>query len=295
MLCIALLLLTCNLANGHGNMVQPMAWWDENQAGWNWDENGNSNHLGCGVLDLPTDTEFNQVNDGKDPDCFTHWFNNQVRIPGDATLPEDMLQPEVECVGQAGAKDDHPWYAPGTAPVFGPCGSAGGMPLGCNNDGEGSFGDCCSNNCDSYAMGDNAENYEWPAMPITEWKAGSFQEVAWHVQANHAGGYSYRLCKMPQGGIGDLTEECFQQNPLEFVSDVQWVQYNKDKNTGLRTELVALQTTAGTFPEGSMWRANPLLPKKEEGGSSDYGVGTIIDDVKVPTNLEPGQYVVSLR
>ena len=119
------------------------------------------------------------------------------RIPGNATLPEEMSQPEVACVGQSGAKEDHPWRAPGTAPVFGPCGSMGGMPLGCDNDGEGSFGDCCSGNCDSFALGGNAEAYQWPNMPTTEWTAGSFQEVAWHLGANHAGGYSYRICKMP--------------------------------------------------------------------------------------------------
>ena len=34
--------------------------------------------------------------------------------------------------------------------------------------------------------------------------------MQWYVSANHAGGYSYRLCKMPERGIKDLTEECFQ-------------------------------------------------------------------------------------
>ena len=92
-----------------------------------------------------------------------------------------MSQPEVACVGQAGAKEDHPWNAPGTAPVFGPCGAMGGMPLGCDGDGEGSFGDCCGNNpdnpCGRFAMGDMAENYEWPSMPVTEWNSGSFQGI----------------------------------------------------------------------------------------------------------------------
>ena len=76
-------------------------------------------------------------------------------------------------------------------------------------------------------MGDMAENYEWPSMPITEWNSGSYQEVAWYVDANHAGGYSYRLCKIQEEGIGGLTEECFQQTPLDFVGDEQWVEYNK--------------------------------------------------------------------
>ena len=44
--------------------------------------------------------------------------------------------------------------------MFGPCGSMGGMPLGCDNDGEGSFGDCCSGNCDAFALGGNAEAYQ---------------------------------------------------------------------------------------------------------------------------------------
>ena len=38
----------------------------------------------------------------------------------------------------------------------------------------------------------------------------SCRQVQWSVFANHAGGYSYRLCKMPHGGIKQLTEECFQ-------------------------------------------------------------------------------------
>ena len=37
-----------------------------------------------------------------------------------------------------------------------------------------------------------------------------YTQVKWYVSANHAGGYSYRLCKMPERGIRDLTEECFQ-------------------------------------------------------------------------------------
>ena len=51
----------------------------------------------------------------------------------------------------------------------------------------------------------------------------------------------------------------------------------------------------GTFPAGSQWRANPLLPHKEEGGSSDYGHGHIIDSVTVPATLQPGNYVLSFR
>ena len=40
--------------------------------------------------------------------------------------------------------------------------------------------------------------------------------VVWYVGANHWGGYSYRLCKMPDKGRKYLTEECFQQIPIKF-------------------------------------------------------------------------------
>ena len=71
--------------------------------------------------------------------------------------------------------------------------------------------------------------------------------------------------------------------------------YGKDRKTGHRTEIPALQTKEGTFPAGSMWRVNPLLPHMEEGGSSDYGHGHVIDNVKVPDNLDTGDYVLGFR
>jgi len=284
--------------SGHGNLVFPLAWWDKHEDGWRWDEYGGDNHLGCGVLDLPDDTEFS-IEKGKEPDCMDYWFSNDVKIPGKATIPDEFAQNDITCIHQAGHHHDQdkkfPWNSPGTAPVFGPCGSMGGMPDGCDNDGEGHFGNCCSSNCDTFEMGKNAEEYAWHNPPVTEWKAGSFQEVAWYCNANHAGGYQYRLCKLPRGGIKDVNEECFQQQPLEFVGNKQWVQYLHDRKTGHRTEVSAQQTTEGTSPSGSMWRLNPLLPHYEEGGSSDYGHGHIIDNVVVPDNLELGDYVLSFR
>ena len=66
-------------------------------------------------------------------------FSNNVKIPGNATLPDHVSQPEVTCIGQAGAGDkdhDHkfPWWSPGTTPIFGSCGTMGGNPAGCNGD-----------------------------------------------------------------------------------------------------------------------------------------------------------------
>jgi len=276
---------------GHGNMIYPRPWWYPD--GWG------TGKIGCGVLDLPH-TEFEDVLHKK-PDCMNFWFSNNVRIPGNASLPDYVSQPEVTCIGQAGHNDhDHkfPWWSPGTTPIFGSCGTMGGIPAGCNGDYTGNFGDCCSKNCDSFALGKNAEEYDWSAygIPVTTWIAGSVVEVHWYVGANHAGGYSYRLCKLPHGGIGDLTEECFQENQLDFVGDKQWIIYPPNHwDSPDREEVTAKRTTEGTYPPGSMWTANPIYPHMEEGGEKERGHGHIIDMVHVPSTLEPGEYVLSFR
>merc|ERR1711955_195368 len=120
---------------GHGNMIRPRTWW--NPEGWD------GNHVGCGVLDLP----------------------------------DHVSQPEVECIGQAGHNDhDHkfPWWSPGTTKIFGSCGTLGGIPAGCNGDYTGKFGDCCTDHCDAFALGKNAEEYDWSGhdVPVTTWIAG---------------------------------------------------------------------------------------------------------------------------
>ena len=146
------LFLIFALVNGHGNMFSPKIWFDRG---------GTNLQIGCGVLDLP-DNEYSQTHGGKSPDCLQMWYSNKVKIPGQPTIPEDMAQNDIKCVGQAGAKNDHPWNAPGTAPVFGPCGTLGGNPFGCHGNKTGHFGDCCGNNCDGFALGKNAETYDWP-------------------------------------------------------------------------------------------------------------------------------------
>jgi len=286
-----LLILLPSLVSSHGNIISPKAWWDRG---------GENTKIGCGSLDLTLNNEFSEVHDGKPPDCMHYWYINDVRIPGEAVLPDDVAQSDLTCIHQAAHDHDHekkfPWNAPGTAPVASPCGTLGGWPLGCEGNGNGEFGDCCSGNCDGFALGKNAEEYDWPGqVPNTEWFAGSFQEVKWYVGANHAGGYSYILCKMPSDGLAGLTEECFQKNPLDFVGEEQWVVYAKDLHSGKRTEILANRTSTGTFPPGSMWTANPLRPHMEEGGSNELGHGQIIDSIKVPADIEPGQYVLSFR
>ena len=68
------------------------------------------------------------------------------------------------------------------------------------------------------------------------------------MEANHGGGYSYRLCKIPDEGKSGLTEECFQKTPLFFASNEQWVQTGYD--TDSRIYFTANRTTTGTVPPG---------------------------------------------
>lgn len=84
------------------------------------------------------------------------------------------------------------------------------------------------------------------------WTAGEPAEVAWTVKAYHGGGYQYRLCP----ANSKLTEECFQQHPLDFVgqSMLRW--------GGLEGKTQMFNATYVTGdavnPPGSMWAKNPL-------------------------------------
>jgi len=161
-------------------------------------------------------------------------------------------------------------------------------------------------------------------MFVTNWTRGGVVEVAWSIIANHGGGYSYRLCKLPtKGGRKALTEECFQKTPLKFSGSKQWVQYGEDRNS--RVEFEAVRTSEGTFPGGSQWTKNPIPACNGlDGGFNDpnpctkgtqfnppgpglFGFGvlkgstkrpfafSIIDKVEIPKDLEAGRYVLSFR
>ena len=59
--------------------------------------------------------------------------------------------------------------------MYGSCGTLGGIPARCHGDYSGKFGDCCSDHCDGFALGLNAEEYEWEDIPVTRWASGSVQ------------------------------------------------------------------------------------------------------------------------
>ena len=47
--------------------------------------------------------ELTKVHDGKPPDCMHYWYINDVRIPGEAVLPDDVAQSDLTCIHQAGS------------------------------------------------------------------------------------------------------------------------------------------------------------------------------------------------
>jgi len=106
---------------------------------------------------------------------------------------------------------------------------------------------------------------------------------------------------------------------------LQWIQTGQDLST--RRYFVANRTTVGTYPPGSEWTKNPVTNCAGfYGGAFDsepncpngfqfaphldglWGEGTsyfhnpefifpwtIMDEVMVPENIEPGDYVLSFR
>lgn len=155
-----------------------------------------------------------------------------------------------------------------------------------------------------------------PASPPgTVWKAGGLGQTGWYIRANHGGGYQFRLCPANEA----LTEECFRKIPLDFEGPqvLRW-------NDGTTEEINGTYVTEGTIPAGSMWAMNPLpqsptadFPPPCKAGTKPpvrapmavgkYGTNpgpcagnwpttvTIMDTVRVPAYLKPGDYVLSWR
>lgn len=139
----------------------------------------------------------------------------------------------------------NPWRAPGFAPVYDPCGLAGGMLPG----------EAGKINPPPPGVPQGMRGQDLPEVPALKmtWAAGSVQEVAWGINANHGGGYAYRLCPKVPGQ--NLTEECFQKHHLQFVGTVSWVHFGRSGN---RSEIPAVRVTEGTKPTGSSWTRNPI-------------------------------------
>jgi len=246
--------------------------------------------------------------------------------PGNGSLPATICDPNQRTVNTGavcGAADDYffysPWRRPGSAPVIDSCGSAGGRIA---SQGNGGFGAQYQNTTHA-KVGDLGS--QLPHTPSgTTWESGATVEVSWTLQANHGGGYSYRLCPLGE----DLTEECFKKIPLDFVgpSVFRW-----GGRGGATHSFDAVTVSNGTSPEGSMWRKNPI-PRAWRDVQGNWGKGSnqlqtgegfqpyckdngidkdgnaysctsewgpynmeMVDMVTIPANLKPGPYVVGFR
>jgi len=260
------------------------------------------------VIDPSTRFPINWARSWLSDQSYTGGYGDEFRGVGPFTNDYQHPNPWARC-RKTCQEGRHPWAAPGIAPSLGGgCGVMGGNPYGCPkgkdtrppgspcgqdvaNGGRGPRG--------TSAFGTEQIKIDFPQMITTEWTLGSIQDVAFAANGGHLGGYTYRLCKLPEGGRTALTEECFANNILEFATNFTMIKpMNKHLDIGFdwghgktveekweRFDQVDLRQ--GTFPEGSAWR--PI------GKYLESTTTLRKDSVKVPNTLEPGNYVLGWR
>mmetsp|Transcript_159101 Transcript_159101/g.296432 ORF Transcript_159101/g.296432 Transcript_159101/m.296432 type:complete len:413 (-) Transcript_159101:224-1462(-) len=171
----------------------------------------------------------------------------------------------VNTAAECGSPEDYffysPWRAPGYAPVIDSCGSAGGRVPG---QGNGGFGAEYKNTTHA-KVGDLGSKTLKPRPTGVRWVAGREYEVAWTIQANHGGGYSWRLCP----ANSTLNEDCFNKYPLTMVgqSALRWGGVG-----GRMLFFDAVTITEGT-KAGVMWRKNPV-PRSWKTKDGKWGKGS---------------------
>ena len=135
---------------------------------------------------------------------------------------------------------------------------------------------------------DHASEGLFNNAPVNEWKRGTVQYVYWASGARHGGGYAYRLCKVPSGGISKITEKCFQDGHLQFHESYNWLYDRPWRKFDSQKWMKRSATTmsSGTYPSGSQWRVIDL-PYNSFWAFKDM--------VKIPADLVPGDYVLSFR
>ena len=223
--------------------------------------------------------------------------------------------------------------------MFDPCGRAGG---GAYPGAPGSHAEFTNT---TFATFGDLGSKVLPRYPTgTVWAAGSIVETLQSIRSNHggtqaacpsqvphapsrmshacpgtAGGYQYRLCPLS----ADLTEACFQSNPMPFADDSSLMMSN-----GTMLKLNSTFVSEGTLPLGSAWQmlgipdTNHVVPNGphvpgwafpppcyeprypdepftglDQGRCSGQWIHniTLYDQLRVPEHLEPGDYVLGLR
>lgn len=235
-----------------------------------------------------------------------------------------------------GSEDDfwkfNPWRAPGQAPVYDPCGMAGGSTKARFNAGE--------YNTTIYAKQGDLGSKTLKARPSgTVWTRGSVAKTRWQQSANHGGGYQFRLCPASE----PLTEECFQKMPLAFATDKHMLRY-PDPSKDFEINATIVQVGGGKgwmrwpFPNYNGEQCDYVVPAPQHcqyrcpgckapfyaadkacpcdcdkrypglpagnvdpkdfpsqvGGNAYYDF-VIEDTLRVPANITPGDYVLGWR
>ena len=103
-------------------------------------------------------------------------------------------------------------------------------------------------------LGDKGTEVLPKAPSGTVWKPGQTVEVSWTIEANHAGGYLYRLAPAD----GPLTEEVFNKMPLEFVGQQSFRWGGGAPHGGAQVFFNGTYVSEGTVPPGSRWALNPV-------------------------------------
>ena len=143
-------------------------------------------------------------------------------------------------------------------------------------------------------MGDMGSKLPPTNGTLPKWVAGSDVQVAWGMRFNHGGGYQvstrpaaqrpapgqhprarppsaqYRLCPADK----ELSEECFQQTPLDFVRDAQAIMWNNGTLYPIKGMFVD-DSVCPVVPRGSTWcaaqRAPQLACAQRPSSSSPHG------------------------
>lgn len=256
------------LVFGHGSMIMPPTRnaIDSETAAWS-----NGQHPMTGTIEpyncRCTNASEPECNSGQS--CF--WFSqgcsigcsacdgNASRIPNwdhcphesiNLTDPSRLLKQYWTANQDAlvGSVQDvfkwNPWRAPGKAPVFDPCGMAGGIDHEVFN--------AAAYNTTIYAkQGDLGTVVLKPRQTGTIWTRGTNVKVRWQQTADHGGGYQYRLCPASE----PLTEACFQANPLQFATPAKHTLRFADPSKDM-----VIPATVVTAGGGIGWMRYPIPP-----------------------------------
>merc|ERR1712088_378275 len=228
--------------------------------------------------------------------AYTGGVGDEFRGIGPVTNDNNKnLERFDRCRGRC-VKDRNPWAAPGQAPSLGGgCGVFGGNPWGCPaGKDDRPAGSVCGQDepigrgkRGTSSFGTDARLFDFPQMVTTEWQVGSIQDVVWTSSGGHRGGYTYRLCKMPNGGRTAITEECFTKNVLEFATNFTMIKALNNAGEGTWEKFEQTDLSEGTYPEGSVWRPVGKYLKS--------ALTLRKDSVVVPSTLAPGDYVLGWR